>query len=75
MLTTNSCEVDVMLLIDMLTATMLFIQRDNRGCVKFPILPFSAFSWASRQSTAIREDLYLAVSRIQYSACVRSERQ
>jgi hypothetical protein len=39
MLTTNSCEVDVMLLIDMLTATMLFIQRDNGGCVKFPILP------------------------------------
>jgi hypothetical protein len=42
-----------MLLIDMLTATMMFIQRDNGGCVKFPILPFSAFSWASRQSTAL----------------------
>jgi hypothetical protein len=44
MLTSKLLEIDVMLLIDMLPAIMMFIQRDNGGCVKCPILPFSAFS-------------------------------
>jgi hypothetical protein len=70
MITWKLCEVDVMLLIDMFSTPAVFIQKD-----KFPIVSFSAFPWASRQYNATTEVWYLAVSRIQYRACVLSERQ
>jgi hypothetical protein len=75
MITSTLCEVDVMLLIYMFPTPALFIQKDKDGDDKFPIVSFSAFLWASRQDDATSEDLYLAVSRIQYRACVLSETQ
>ena len=72
MITSKLCEVDV---IDMLPTPTVFIHKDMYGDAKFPIVSFSAFPWASIQYTATREDLYLAVSRIQYRACVLSETQ
>jgi len=36
--------VDVMLLIDIFPTEAYFIQIDKCGCVKFPIVSFSAFS-------------------------------
>jgi hypothetical protein len=75
MITSKLCEVDVMLLIDMFPTPVVFIQKDKYGDANFPIVSFSAFPWASRQYDATTEVWYLAVSSIQYSACVLSERQ
>ena len=75
MITSKLSEVDVMLLIDMFLTPAVFIQKDKYDNAKFPIVSFSAFPWASRQYAATPEDLYLAVIRIQYRACVLSETQ
>ena len=75
MITSKLCEVDVMLLIDMFPTPAVFIQKDKYGDAKFPIVSFSAFPWASIQYAAASEVWYLAVSRIQYRACVLSETQ
>jgi hypothetical protein len=75
MITSKLCEVDVMLLIYMFPTPAMFIQTDKYGDAKFPIVSFSAFPWASIQYDATTEVWYLAVSRIQYRACVLSERQ
>lgn len=75
MITSKLSEVDFMLLIYMFPTPALFLQKDKYGDAKFPIVSFSAFLWASRQYPASWEEWYLAVSRIQYSACVLSERQ
>jgi hypothetical protein len=75
MITSKLCEVDVMLLIDMFPTPAVFIQREKYDDATCPIVSFSAFPWASRQCDATSEVWYLAVSSIQYSACVSSERQ
>ena len=75
MITSRFWEVDVMLLIYMFPTPAVFIQKDKYGDAKFPIVSFSAFPWASRQYDATAEVWYLAVSRIQYRACVLSEAQ
>jgi hypothetical protein len=75
MITSKLCEVDIMLLIDMFPTPTVFIHKDKYGDAKFPIVSFNAFPWASIQYDATSEEWYLAVSRIQYRACVRSERQ
>jgi hypothetical protein len=76
MITSKLGEFDVMLLIDIFPTPAVFIQKDKYGDAKFPIVSCSAFIWASRQYFANSgDDLYWAVSRIKYSACVLSERQ
>ena len=75
MITSKLDVVDVMLFMDIFPTEASFIQVDKCGCVKFPIVSFSALSWALTQKAATREVWYLAVSRIQYSACVLSESQ
>jgi len=44
MITLKLRAVDIMLLRYKFPTPAVFIQRDNCDCVKFPILPFSAFS-------------------------------
>ena len=75
MITIKLDELDVMLLMDIFPTADVFMQANKSGDVKFPIVSPSDFSWASTQNNATAEELYLAVSRIQYSACVLSETQ
>ena len=56
MITLKLSEVDVILLIYIFPTPAAFIQRDNCGCVKFPIALYSAFSCASRHKAATTEE-------------------